>query len=254
MSDNNGSGYSSEFEYVGGNLVHKEKTPKPERDVVGSGDGDGDKAGDLLEAAGDNPDVDQEIGLSDAISAYLSSFENVSDNVVKNLKDQKISFNQLSHLSENDLELLGVTNKKTQKKMTESFKNLPNQEANYSKILQTIDMQSYVERLITNMEQHQRDMKLLISAAILKFNCTYPENVIIDGSDYSTTMVSKLIAEIQDRAEEIDLILKRMKSSEELENHSLDQRKRCYGKIGAGVLGTTFILFALYKHLKGKLF
>lgn len=178
----------------------------------------------------------------------------VGDSVVNNFRNNKITFPMLAGLTANDLLLLGITNERTRKRMVAEFSKLPNQEENYEKIIKDLDIQRYLDEFVNNFDQHKHKMAIFMSASLLKFNSDIPKEVLIGEKNYSSKLCKNVLGEMCDKLDELDVLLNSLKDEKDMDNLACEKCKKIVLKYGVPLGIASFVGFALFKHLKGKLF
>jgi hypothetical protein len=178
----------------------------------------------------------------------------VGDNVVQKFRDKKITFNMLASLTADDLGLLGIKNPKTRAKMVGEFSELPNQDESYVKMVERLDVQRFVDVFLGDMEEHHGKMKLLISSVLLKIKANAPNNITIGDKDYASKLCIDTIGLMSDELVELEKIIRTLSDDTNLEKQIFQKRNQAFIKYGVPITIISFVGFALFKHLKGKLF
>uniref|UniRef100_A0A182N444 SAM domain-containing protein n=1 Tax=Anopheles dirus TaxID=7168 RepID=A0A182N444_9DIPT len=139
----------------------------------------------------------------DPVAILLSSVNYDTENLTDQLRICGVKYNQLSGLVEEDLQLMGMTNKKAIEEILCELSSLSNQKRLYDSVLRNeFKPTEYAETVFKNCSEHVEAIRCMMNLIQLKTQACFPQNVLLDeriyASEFSLQLCDKIEAKIED--------------------------------------------------------
>ncbi|XP_055710137.1 uncharacterized protein LOC129805912 [Phlebotomus papatasi] len=177
-----------------------------------------------------------------ALEALLEGFG--KESLVTTFLNHDINLRNISLLTNEDLELLGVDNEDVRAEMLREFASQPNQVTGYDEMIQKIDQETYTTNSMRNIISHLQNLQSSVLASHLKLYLENPNDIPIGDHAFASTYVIKALNEITKNAQEMDSEL--IKIQEDYNRMNVPKKKsghhlRAFGGFIGAILGGYFL-------------
>lgn len=156
----------------------------------------------------------------EAVNTLLASFGDDVEKCAMQFAEQDISFKELSTLTKEDLELLGVKDPYKQEKILETFKELPKQNPTYDEVVSSEDAKEYNAVILDKINLHLQSLDTSLSATDLKLRVKPSSDVVLEDKDFASKFVIEALDELRKVTDEIEERLSLLETITEVKGES----------------------------------
>lgn len=163
-----------------------------------------------------NEEVDEDDGLFeiaefyDPIAALLSSIGGEAENLTEQLRTYGIKYEHLSGLSDEDLIIMGLKNKKVREEVLSEIANLPNQMENYDESLRTLKVDDYIGKILVNMSTHLDNLNACLMLTKLRMSKYHVRNVQLSETKYASEVAINVCQKLCTQTKRIRKVLQNL--------------------------------------------